>query len=304
MRYISLFSQQFGASFHLAEALAQFDPPSTLGDYLNSKQPLADQQNKAKVIVALLRHQLIMQLHRFCYIVPPFSDAKMPRAGHHCPDSLKTQIAACDNIDETIKPIVSDLCGSMLDTQSFSSVERKLSLFLRMSAYMHGMHHIEDIVYRLNVLALSEKHRMTRQEDEKVELFRTVVCEQLQSELAKAQKDRQDILKELQEYASLLVVVRNMQANNAGKINIRTSLGHQVFVNAELDRKDTVIVKLAGDLFAELKLERAEIFITQKLEILRKKAEICLELASKTKATMKFLMAAIGEYDKLAAKKK
>ncbi|KIH48626.1 hypothetical protein ANCDUO_21301, partial [Ancylostoma duodenale] len=87
--YITLFSQQFGASFHLAEALAQFDPPSTLGDYLNSKQPLADQQNKAKVIVALLRHQLIMQLHRFCYIVPPFSDAKMPRAGHHCPDSLK-----------------------------------------------------------------------------------------------------------------------------------------------------------------------------------------------------------------------
>ncbi|EPB67780.1 hypothetical protein ANCCEY_13123 [Ancylostoma ceylanicum] len=241
-RYISLFSQQFGPSFHLAEALAQFDPPSTLGDYLNSKQPLADQQNKAKVIVALLRHQLIMQLHRFCYIVPPFSDAKMPRAGHHCPDSLKTQIAACDNIDETIKPIVSDLCGSMLDTQSFSNVERKLSLFLRMSAYMHGMHHIEDIVYRLNV------------------------------------------------------------SNKAGKINIRTSLGHQVFVNAEL--KDTVIVKLAGDLFAELKLERAEIFITQKLEILRKKAEICLELASKTKATMKFLMAAIGEYDKLAAKKK
>ncbi|KAL6740642.1 hypothetical protein Aduo_013982 [Ancylostoma duodenale] len=145
---------------------------------------------------------------------------------------------------------------------------------------------------------------MTRQEDEKVELFRTVVCEQLQGELAKAQKDRQEILKELQEYASLLVVVRNMQANNAGKINIRTSLGHQVFVNAELDRKDTVIVKLAGDLFAELKLERAEVFITQKLEILRKKAEICLELASKTKATMKFLMAAIGEYDKLAAKKK
>uniref|UniRef100_A0A183G0P9 GATOR complex protein NPRL3 n=1 Tax=Heligmosomoides polygyrus TaxID=6339 RepID=A0A183G0P9_HELPZ len=61
-RYISLFSQQFGSSFHLANALAQFDPPCTLGEYLNSRQPLADQQNKAKVIVALLRHQLIMQV--------------------------------------------------------------------------------------------------------------------------------------------------------------------------------------------------------------------------------------------------
>ncbi|VDM84603.1 unnamed protein product [Strongylus vulgaris] len=63
-RYVTLFTQQFGSSFHLADALAQFDPPSTLGDYLNSKQPLADQQNKAKVIVSLLRHQLIMQKSR------------------------------------------------------------------------------------------------------------------------------------------------------------------------------------------------------------------------------------------------
>ncbi|PIO61406.1 hypothetical protein TELCIR_17072, partial [Teladorsagia circumcincta] len=156
-RYISLFSQQFGSSFHLADALAQFDPPSTLGEYLNSRQPLADQQNKAKVIVALLRHQLIMQLHRFCYIVPPFSDAKLPRAGHHCPDSLKASensIAGCRTLGEEFKPIVSDLCGSMLNTQSFCHVERKLHLFLRMSAYMHGLHHIEDMVYRLNVCSV------------------------------------------------------------------------------------------------------------------------------------------------------
>ncbi|KAK6748768.1 hypothetical protein RB195_001414 [Necator americanus] len=167
-RYISLFSQQFGASFHLPEALAHFDPPNTLGDYLNPKQPLADQQNKAKVIVALLRHQLIMQLHRFCYIVPPFSDAKLPRADHHCPDSLKMQITACKNIDSSVKPIISDLCGTMLDTQSFSSVQRKLCLFLRMSAYMHGLHHIEDIVYRLNV----ERDAV----EEVLETFSLVLC--------------------------------------------------------------------------------------------------------------------------------
>ncbi|ETN71602.1 hypothetical protein NECAME_04634 [Necator americanus] len=105
-RYISLFSQQFGASFHLPEALAHFDPPNTLGDYLNPKQPLADQQNKAKVIVALLRHQLIMQLHRFCYIVPPFSDAKLPRADHHCPDSLKER----DAVEEVLETFSLVLC--------------------------------------------------------------------------------------------------------------------------------------------------------------------------------------------------
>ncbi|VDM81517.1 unnamed protein product [Strongylus vulgaris] len=75
---------------------------------------------------------------------------------------------------------------------------------------------------------------MTREEDEKIERFRSVVCDQLQGELSKIEKDRQQIVTELQEFASLLVVVRNMQNNKADKINIRTSLGHQVFVNAKL----------------------------------------------------------------------
>ncbi|KAK6059860.1 prefoldin subunit [Cooperia oncophora] len=321
-RYISIFSQQFGSSFHLADALAQFDPPCTLGDYLNSRQPLADQQNKAKVIVALLRHQLIMQLHRFCYIVPPFSDAKLPRAGHHCPDTLKLlklqmSIAACDTLGEEFKPIVSDLCGSMLNTQSFCHVERKLNLFLRMSAYMHGLHHIEDMVYRLNVSSGcrwclycqtprrcgkdSARREMSRKEDVSIERFRTVVSEDLLNQLREAQNSRQEILRELQEYASLLVVVRNMKNKKAEKINIRASLGHQVFVNAELDKKDTVIVKLGGDLFAELKLERAEIFVTEKLDVLRKKADLCLELASKIEATMKFIMATVASHAMVAS---
>ncbi|KAK5968790.1 hypothetical protein GCK32_002736 [Trichostrongylus colubriformis] len=174
-----------------------------------------------------------LDLHRFCYIVLPFSDAKLPRAGHHCPDSLK----------------------------------------------------------------------MSRKEDEEVERFRTVVSEQLLGQFKEAHKDRQEILRELQEYASLLVVIRNMQNNKADKINIRASLGHQVFVNAELDKRDTIIVKLGGDLFAELKLERAEEFVTKKLDVLRTKADLCLELASKIEATMKFIMATVGEYDKLAAKR-
>ncbi|VDM56964.1 unnamed protein product [Angiostrongylus costaricensis] len=74
-RYISLFSQQFGPSFHLADVLAQFDPPSSLGVYLNSHQPLADQQNRAKVIVALLRHQLILQVFYFYFLLKCLDDA-------------------------------------------------------------------------------------------------------------------------------------------------------------------------------------------------------------------------------------
>ncbi|KAJ1352862.1 hypothetical protein KIN20_009346 [Parelaphostrongylus tenuis] len=142
---------------------------------------------------------------------------------------------------------------------------------------------------------------MSKDSDE-VERFRTVVYDRLKGELAEAQKHQKDIHRELQEYAALLVVVRNLQNNSAEKINIRTSLGHQVFVNAELAKRDTVIVKLGGDLFAELTLPRAEIFIVEKLEILKKKSAVCLELLSKIRATMKFIMAAVAEYDKLTIK--
>ncbi|VDO24309.1 unnamed protein product [Haemonchus placei] len=135
---------------------------------------------------------------------------------------------------------------------------------------------------------------MSREDDMEVERFRTVVSDQLLGQLKEAKDDRQEILRELQEYAALLVVIHNMQNNKADKINIRASLGHQVFVNAELDKRDTIIVKLCGDLFAELKLERAEIFVTEKLDVLRKRADFCLELVSKIEATMNFIMAAVA----------
>nr|CDJ89374.1 Prefoldin alpha domain containing protein [Haemonchus contortus] len=144
---------------------------------------------------------------------------------------------------------------------------------------------------------------MSREDDMEVERFRTVVSDQFLGQLKEAKDDRQEILRELQEYAALLVVIHNMQNNKADKINIRASLGHQVFVNAELDKRDTIIVKLCGDLFAELKLERAEKFVTEKLDVLRKRADFCLELVSKIEATMNFIMAAVGEYDKLAKKR-
>lgn len=46
---------------------------------------------------------------------------------------------------------------------------------------------------------------------EEVERFRKLVSEQLLGELQKAHDDRKELLRELQEYASLLVVVRNMK---------------------------------------------------------------------------------------------
>lgn len=54
------------------------------------------------------------------------------------------------------------------------------------------------------------------------------------------------------------------------------------------DKRDTIIVKLAGDLFAELKLERAEIFITEKLDVRILSSTVCSEDATRAPKRLKF----------------
>uniref|UniRef100_A0A1I7X7U4 GATOR complex protein NPRL3 n=1 Tax=Heterorhabditis bacteriophora TaxID=37862 RepID=A0A1I7X7U4_HETBA len=156
-KQIDRFSDMFGSSFHMAAALAQFNPPASLGSFVDSRLPLADQKTRRNVVVALLKYQLIMQLHEFCYVLAPYSDADLPRSGRHCPDSLKSQILACDGLAKDVCPIVSDICGQMLETMSYSKVEQRLKLFLRMAPLMNGMHHLEDIIYRLNEVYKAER---------------------------------------------------------------------------------------------------------------------------------------------------
>ncbi|CAD6192805.1 unnamed protein product [Caenorhabditis auriculariae] len=149
-KMIDKFSQQFGASFHLAAGLTKFNPPATLGSFIRPNLPLSEQQVRAKVVVALLRHQMLMQLHLFCYIMPPFSNAILPRSGRHCPEDLKQKITQSE-IAEEVKPIVADICGQMLETESFAKVREKLCMFISMAPFMNGSHHVEDMKYRLNV---------------------------------------------------------------------------------------------------------------------------------------------------------
>ncbi|KAE9421426.1 hypothetical protein Angca_001948, partial [Angiostrongylus cantonensis] len=132
-----------------------------------------------------------------------------------------------------------------------------------------------------------------------LEWFRTVVYDRLYRDLEEVLNRREEILRELQEYASLLLVVRNMQVRLSSKYVVTTvSLFLHCFFRA---KQDTVVVRLGGDLYAELRLARAETFVTEKIEILKNKAAVCLELSSKIRARMKFIMGVVGEYDEIVA---
>ncbi|CAB3406696.1 unnamed protein product [Caenorhabditis bovis] len=147
---IEKFAQQFGANIHLAAGLAHFNPPATLGSFVRSNLPLSEQHVRAKLVVMLLKHQMLMQLHVFFYIIKPYSNAKCPRPGRHCPEALRNMISR-STIDVNVQSIVADICGQMLETESLSQVEEKLSNFIAMAPYMNGNHHLEDIKYQLNL---------------------------------------------------------------------------------------------------------------------------------------------------------
>ncbi|ULT96599.1 hypothetical protein L5515_011973 [Caenorhabditis briggsae] len=144
------FAAQFGTTIHLAAGLSHFNPPKTLETFIRPNLPLHEQGVRAKLVVALLRHQMLMQLHQFYYILKPYSNAELPKPKEECPDELK-QIIAKSALPHDVRKVVADICGSMLETNAYSSVKRKLTLLVKCAPMMDGNYHLEDIKYKNNL---------------------------------------------------------------------------------------------------------------------------------------------------------
>ncbi|CAI2351268.1 unnamed protein product [Caenorhabditis sp. 36 PRJEB53466] len=144
------FAVQFGTTIHLAAGLAHFNPPRRLDTFIRSNLSLQEQGVRAKLVVALLRHQMLMQLHEFYYILRPYSNAKLPDPEEECPEEFKKMIDE-SHIPDMVKSVVADICAEMLEKSSYGEVKRKLTLFVQAAPMMNGNHHLEDIKYRNNL---------------------------------------------------------------------------------------------------------------------------------------------------------
>ncbi|CDO41148.1 GATOR complex protein NPRL3 [Caenorhabditis elegans] len=144
------FTAQFGNTIHLAAGLAHFNPPKTLDTFIRKNLPLHEQGVRAKLVVALLRHQMLMQLHQFYYILKPYSIAILPEPKEPCPAEF-TKIIEESTLPNDVKGVVADICAEMLETTSYASVKRTLSLFVKVAPMMDGNHHLEEIKYKNNL---------------------------------------------------------------------------------------------------------------------------------------------------------
>ncbi|EGT51095.1 hypothetical protein CAEBREN_29668 [Caenorhabditis brenneri] len=144
------FASQFGNTVHLSAGLAFFNPPATLGDFVRKTHVLYEQEVRAKLVVALLRHQMLMQLHQFYYIIKPYSNAVLPEPSDECPEEMRLMIEKSALPDE-VKRLVTDICAAMLEHSPYAVVKKKLTIFVKVVPFMNGNHHLEDIKYQNNL---------------------------------------------------------------------------------------------------------------------------------------------------------
>ncbi|CAD6192806.1 unnamed protein product [Caenorhabditis auriculariae] len=127
----------------------------------------------------------------------------------------------------------------------------------------------------------------TSQEIQKYEQF---LRETVQPDLLKAIEERNKLSEECEQYNSLLVTCSKIKAANLKSTELRVDIGQRVFVNAQVDNCEKVIVKLTDDLFAELTIDRAIIFIEKRITLLKKEIERLGTVAANCQSTMTLML--------------
>ncbi|CAI4231947.1 unnamed protein product [Auanema sp. JU1783] len=136
-------------------------------------------------------------------------------------------------------------------------------------------------------------------QNDDIEKYKKFLYEVLRPDYLKTVKQEEEMIQEKHEYEILLVSVTKIIESEAQSLMTRMNLGHHVFANAEIEDCSKVIVKMTGDMFAELPLDRAVGFIEKKIEILGQRAERIQETASKIRAHMDYVLSSIASYEKL-----
>jgi len=157
----SKLSERFGEQFpqcSLAEVCEQFSPPNTLGNFLAESALYSPSPIRTQMIIFLLRNQLCCQHHTFFYLLPPLSTSEI-----HSPYAdkdrdrvlsarIKTAVNSVRELSTGIKESLLNLCSlSLLSKVAETEVFWLVNTFVSFIPYLNGKHHLEDIMYRVNL---------------------------------------------------------------------------------------------------------------------------------------------------------
>jgi len=175
-------SEKFAEQFpqcSLAEVCEQFSPPNTLGNFLADSALYSPAPIRTQMIIFLLRNQLCSQHHTFFYLLPPLSTSEIPNYADKdrvLSPRIKTAVNSVRELGAEIKESLLNLCTqSLLSKVAETEVFWLVNTFVSFIPYLNGKHHLEDIMYRVNL----DRTTMMRVLDSFTPLIATFSCPDL-----------------------------------------------------------------------------------------------------------------------------
>lgn len=178
---VERFSEQF-PGHHLLQVLSDFSLPSSLSQRVNPLHNPQQHSQLVRMIVWLLQHRMLLQLHTYVYFIPtPSSPAPLlpapARSSHRStPDDLdpsESDLSSNISDDVTQSPVLkpaskdvaavgfeerAELLSELSDEERASVLKvpaalnpEDLALFARLCRHFRGHHHLEEIMYLENV---------------------------------------------------------------------------------------------------------------------------------------------------------
>ena len=144
-KFVDMFAERF--QLNLTSVLSYFSTPVRLGDYQSPTGPFFGNQNKlVDILIWMLQHRFLVQHHTYVYFLSPSS-----HSDEMINKSLLKAFKESDGEKIQLDGLDAD-CRDLLATADAAHDPEDLFLFLRLLKYFDGAHHLEEIMYRENLV--------------------------------------------------------------------------------------------------------------------------------------------------------
>lgn len=145
------YAEEFVAAFpnqSLHHYLARFSVPITLGEFRNPLSSTQQQHQQTQIVTWFLKRHMLKQFHTYIVMIPP-PIHEQKQSNEPYSEMMNLAKGADRIIFDSFSP-AERRCLCVLQTEGQVDKE-DMRLFLRMSKYFRGDHHLEDIMFYENV---------------------------------------------------------------------------------------------------------------------------------------------------------
>ncbi|KRZ78872.1 ER membrane protein complex subunit 3 [Trichinella papuae] len=279
----------FQFRINLAVMLSRFSSPLTVRDYLRPEDGFKDDGNRTKVaiLVWLLRHRLIVQLHTYVYLnvdwIPQEEDLD---------ESVLNDLS-----QETVSSLLNFIPRhAILFIIKNKECKIRIDTFAKIAPFLDGEHHLEDIMYYngLTRIFLIETEKM-EVEMSRIHAIEKFINERLKPDLREQQEKHQKILDDICEYELLLqsiAVIKSLRPLK--KLKMKVNLGLGFFAQAVVNDPNHIFIDVGCGTYVEFTLDEADVVINERLELLKMLSKKQLAVIGSIKAHISLLVYGLG----------